>query len=226
VRTVRRRALAAAAALPLLPRASRAEEQRVDLQLLLAVDASGSVSAQRFELQKRGYAAAFRHPRVLRAIRAGAPDGIAVTMMQWTGPTLQVQIVPWRVIHDEASALALAAEIEAGPRRLFGGGTSISGAIDVGSALIVASPYQAPRRIIDISGDGANNGGRPTTDARDDAVARGIRINGLPILAVEPGLDLYYREQVIGGPGAFMIPAASYDHFAEAILMKLVLEIA
>ena len=117
MRTVRRRALAAAAALPLLPRASRAEEQRVDLQLLLAVDASGSVSAQRFELQKRGYAAAFRHPRVLRAIRAGAPDGIAVTMMQWTGPTLQVQIVPWRVIHDEASALALAAEIEAGPRR-------------------------------------------------------------------------------------------------------------
>jgi hypothetical protein len=226
VRRARRRLLAGAASLPLLPVAARAEQDQVDLVLLLAVDASGSVSRERFELQKRGYAAAFRHPRVLRAIRAGAPDGIAISMMQWTGATLQVHIVPWRVVNDEASAFALAAEIEAGPRRLFGGGTSISGAIDVGSALIAASPHQATRRIIDVSGDGANNGGRPVTDARDQAVARGIRINGLPILAIEPGLDLYYREQVIGGPGAFMIPAASYEHFAEAILMKLVLEIA
>jgi hypothetical protein len=198
----------------------------VDLALVLAVDASGSVSEARFELQKQGYAAAFRDPRVLAAIRGGSSQSIAVTMFQWTGPRLQVQVVPWMLIKDAASAEAFAAAVEAAPRRLFGGGTSISGAIDYARALLAQVPYDPARRVIDVSGDGSNNAGRPVTLARDEAVRAGIGINGLPILTVEPDLDRYYRDLVIGGPGAFMVPATSYDTFAEAIIKKLINEIA
>jgi hypothetical protein len=201
-------------------------ETQVDLALVLAVDASGSVDQHRFELQKQGYAAAFRNPRVLNAIRSGLNQSIAVTMFQWTGPRLQVHVIPWTLIKDEASANAFADAIEAGPRRLFGGGTSISGAIDYGRLLLVQVPFTPTRRIIDVSGDGANNSGRPVTAARDDAVRDGVGINGLPIPWIEPGLDLYYRDYVIGGPGAFMVPAESYDTFADAILKKLITEIA
>ncbi len=201
-------------------------EEQVDLQLVLAVDASGSVDMYRFELQKRGYAAAFRNPRVLTAIRSGMAQAIAVTMHQWTGPRLQVHVVPWMVVKDGASAEALAAAIENTPRRLFGGGTSISGAIDYSRLLLAQSPFTATRRTIDVSGDGANNIGRPAHIARDEAVRDGITINGLPILSVEPDLDTYYFENVIGGPGAVMIPADRYESFAEAILKKLIIEIA
>jgi hypothetical protein len=205
--------------------AARAAEE-VDLQLVLAVDASGSVDMHRFELQKRGYAAAFRNPRVLAAIRAGMAQAIAVTMHQWTGPRLQVHVVPWMVVKDEATAEALAKAIDDAPRRLFGGGTSISGAIDYSRLLLAQSPFTATRRTIDVSGDGANNIGRPAGIARDEAVRDGITINGLPILSVEPDLDTYYFQNVIGGPGAVMVPADSYDSFAQAILKKLIIEIA
>ena len=205
---------------------TRAAAEEVDLQLVLAVDASGSVDMHRFELQKRGYAAAFRNPRVLAAIRSGMAQAIAVTMHQWTGPRLQVHVVPWMVVKDDASAEALAAAIDNSRRQLFGGGTSISGAIDYSRLLLTASPFTASRRTIDVSGDGANNIGRPAKIARDEAVRDGITINGLPILSVEPDLDTYYFENVIGGPGAVMIPADSYDSFAEAILKKLIIEIA
>lgn len=198
----------------------------VDLQLLLAVDASGSVDRQRFDLQKRGYANAFRDATVLQAIRSTATQSIAVTMMQWTGPEQHVQVVPWSRLSDEASIRAFADEIDAAPRRLFGGGTSISGAIDNARDLLASAPYQGPRRIIDISGDGANNRGRPADEARDEAVADGISINGLPILTLEPDLADFYRDNVIGGPGAFVIAIDSYDQFAQAILRKLVTEIA
>ena len=198
----------------------------VDLQLVLAVDASGSVNEVRFELQKQGYAEAFRHPRVLQAIRSGMLASIAVTMVQWTGPTLQVQVVPWTLLKDRASVLAFAAAVEDTPRRLFSGGTSISGAIDHAMRLLPTSPYQGAKRVIDVSGDGSNNRGRPVTDARDDAVRAGVIINGLPILSLEPYLDKYYFDYVIGGPGSFMIPAESYEKFADAVLRKLVLEIA
>jgi hypothetical protein len=198
----------------------------VDLQLVLAVDASGSVNATRYELQKQGYAAAFRHPRVLQAIRSTPLQAIAVTMAQWTGPALQVQVVPWSLVNDEKSAHAFAAAIEAAPRQLYGGGTSISGAIDHGSALLQASPFKAGRRVIDVSGDGANNAGRLPTRARDDAVRAGIVINGLPILALDPDLDRYYENYVIGGPGAFVVAAESYETFADAVLRKLIIEIA
>lgn len=198
----------------------------VDLALVLAVDASGSVDQERFELQKQGYAAAFRHPRVIGAIQSGPAGGIAVIMMQWTGPALQATAVPWTRVSDAASANALADAIAASQRRLFGGGTSISGAIDASMSLLFDNPYRAARRIIDISGDGANNRGRPASLARDEAVRAGVGINGLPILALEPDLDRYYEQNVIGGPGAFMIAAKSYDTFADAILKKLIAEIA
>jgi hypothetical protein len=203
-----------------------AAQTAVDLHLVLAVDASGSVNDMRFELQRQGYAAAFRNPRVIATVHSGPAQAIAVTMMQWTGPALQIQVVPWMRISDPASAEAFAAAIERAPRQLFGGGTSISGAIDHGAELLGRSPYHGGRRVIDISGDGINNRGRPVTIARNEAVAAGIGINGLPILAIEPLLDRYYETNVIGGPGAFVVAAARYETFAEAILKKLITEIA
>jgi hypothetical protein len=203
-----------------------AAQTPVDLQLALAVDASGSVSQQRFELQKRGYVAAFRHPRVLQAIQSGPNQSIAVTMFQWTGPALQMVTVKWTLINDVGSIRAFADAIEQAPRQLFGGGTSISGAIDTGVALLNDSPYKAERRVIDVSGDGSNNRGRLVTRARDEAVASNIGINGLPILALEPELDKYYEDNVIGGPGALVVAAKDYETFAEAILKKLITEIA
>src|SRR5258708_5131672 len=187
-------ALALALGLAFPAAAQRGSGQSVDLALVLAVDASGSVNQVRFELQKQGYVAAFRHPRVIGAIQSGPTQGIAVVMMQWTGPALQVVAVPWTRITDAASANAFADAIAKAPRALFGGGTSISGAIDTGMALLFDSPFRATRRVIDVSGDGSNNRGRSVTQARDDAARAGVGINGLPILALEPDLDRYYRD--------------------------------
>jgi hypothetical protein len=219
-------AAVAAAARAQAPPPATAPNADVSLALVLAVDTSGSVSAGRFELQKQGYAAAFRSPRVLNSIRSLATQSIAVTMMQWTGPRLHVVVVDWTVIKDEASAGGFADAIVAAPRQLFGGGTSISGAIDYSRLLLGQCPCHPARRVIDVSGDGSNNSGRSVTQARDEAVGDGIGINGLPILSVEPGLDRYYYDYVIGGPDAFMIPAENYDTFAAAVLKKLITEIA
>jgi hypothetical protein len=212
--------LALAAAVP------AASQTAADLQLVLAVDASGSVDQYRFDLQKRGYVAAFRHPRVLEAIRSGPNQAIAVTMLQWTGPMMQVPVVGWSRVGDVETAGAFAAAVERVPRQLFGGGTSISGAIDYAATLFPKSPFRAARRVIDVSGDGSNNRGRAVTNARDEAVAAGIGINGLPILALEPDLDRYYYDSVIGGPGAFVVAAKDFETFGEAILKKLITEIA
>jgi hypothetical protein len=198
----------------------------VDLQLVLAVDVSGSVNQTRFELQRDGYVAAFRNTRVLDTIWSGPRQAIAVTMVQWTGPALQVHVVPWMRVGDAASAEAFAAAVARVPRQLFGGGTSISGAIDYAVPLMAESPYGGTRRVIDVSGDGSNNRGRLVNLARDEAVAAHIGINGLPILTLEPDLDEYYERNVIGGPGAFVIAAKSYEAFADAILKKLITEIA
>jgi hypothetical protein len=206
--------------------APAAAQPAVDLHLVLAVDASGSVDQFRFELQKRGYVAAFRHDRVLNAIRSGPHQAIAITMVQWTGPLLQMQVVDWMLIGDEESAAAFAAAVERTPRQLFSGGTSISGAIDHAMTLFPKSPFRGGRRVIDISGDGSNNRGRSVNAARDEAVAAGVGINGLPILALEPDLDRYYQDNVIGGPGAFVIAAKDFETFGEAILKKLIAEIA
>jgi hypothetical protein len=198
----------------------------VDLQLVLAVDASGSVDERRFELQRQGYVAAFRDARVLQAIQSGTMQAIAVTMVQWTGPALQIQVLPWSLVKDVTTAHAFADGIAATPRQLFSGGTSISGVIDYAVTLMSESSWQGTRRVIDISGDGSNNRGRPAASARDAAVQAGIVINGLPILALEPGLDRYFSHYVIGGPGAFVIAAASYETFADAIVKKLIREMA
>ncbi len=198
----------------------------VDLQLALMVDASGSVNQYRFELQKRGYVAAFRNPRVLEAILSGRTQSIAVAMVQWTGPFLHAQVLPWTLIKDEASAKSTATIVESTPRQLFGGGTSISGAIDHAMSMFPQSPFKAERRISDVSGDGSNNSGRSVVRARDEAVAADVTINGLPILAFEPYLDQYYKDYVIGGPGAFMVVAKDFESFADAILKKMITEIA
>jgi hypothetical protein len=220
------RSLAAIAAMLLALSAPGKAQTKTDILLVLAVDASGSVNQTRFELQRRGYAEAFRNPRVLSAVRGLTTQSIAVTMVQWTGPAMHALAVPWMLVKDEASASALADAIEAAPRQLFGGGTSISGAIDHALLLFPTAPYTAFKRVIDISGDGSNNRGRDVREARDEAVRQGIVINGLPIVSIEYDLDKYYFNNVIGGPGAFMVPADSYENFAQAVLRKLILEIA
>src|SRR5271166_709911 len=198
----------------------------VAVQLVLAVDVSGSVSQDRFALQREGYAVAFRSEAVLQAIRATSTGSIAVAMVQWTGPALHVVAVDWTLIDDAASAERFAAAIQRAPRALFGGGTSISGAIDYAMGMLAGAKYQGQRQVIDVSGDGANNRGRPAEDARDAAVQAGVVINGLPILTLEPELDVYYRQSVIGGPGAFVIAVKSYEEFAAALRSKLFTEIA
>jgi hypothetical protein len=220
----RRTALGGAAALALAPHVARAQ-QAVDLLLVLAVDASGSVDNDRFALQLQGYADAFRSPSVLTAIQGGALGAISVTMVQWTGPGQHASTVGWTVVRDAASAAALAQAIGASPRLLYGGGTSISGAIAHGMTLFPAETGDA-RRVIDISGDGRNNRGPDVAPARAAALAAGITINGLPILTLEPDLEDYYRDEVIGGPGAFVVAAADYNAFAAAILRKLISEIS
>lgn len=219
---------AAAAMLPAVGAVGQAtrDPNTVDLQLVLAVDASGSVSQHRFELQRAGYAAAFRDPDVISAIRGGGSGAIAVTMVQWTGPRLHVVVLPWTVVRDKETAEVVARLIERHPRRLFGGGTSISGAIDFSVTQFPLSPWKGYRRVIDVSGDGANSSGRPVSMARDEAVAQDIVINGLPILAMEPYLDVHYRDEVIGGPGAFMIGVKDFEEFPAAVRRKLVLEIS
>jgi len=206
--------------------ARAAGESEVDLQLILMVDASGSVDEREFALQRLGYARAFRNPRVVNAIRSGALGKIAVAYAEWTGPTLQAMVVGWTVLGDEAGAHAFAAELERRPRALFSGGTAVGAAILYGAAAIEARPFTAVRRVIDVSGDGATNRGVPAALARDQVIARGFTVNGLPILTDDPFLDRYYETNVIGGPGAFAIPASDFESFAAAILAKLVREIA
>ncbi len=212
----------------------KAGEVPVDLELVLAVDVSGSVDEVEANLQRQGYLAALVDPRVIRTIRAGPHRRIAVTYMEWAGADYQVTIAKWAQIHDAKSAQAFANTIAQVP--VFSGPwTSISTAIDYAAATFENNGYRGTRRVIDISGDGPNNRGRPVAAARDEAVARGITINGLPIIndRVNPwggppfaDLDIYYEEFVVGGPGAFVIRATTFKTFAAAILSKLIKEIA
>jgi uncharacterized protein DUF1194 len=201
-------------------------EPAVDIALVLAVDVSLSIDAEEFALQRAGYAAAFRNPRVVDAITAGPVGAVAVTYMQWSGAREQQQIAGWQLINDRASAARFAAALAAADRVVAGGSTSLSGAIDAAGRLLQQSGYTAERRIIDISGDGSNNSGRLPNFARDEAVAQGITINGLAILKNEAQLDSYYQANVVGGRGAFVLTAGDFDDFAEAILAKLIREVA
>jgi hypothetical protein len=201
-------------------------ETRPDIALVLAVDVSLSIDSEEFALQRAGYAAAFRDPRVVEAITSTGSGAMAVTYVQWSGASEQRQIIGWRIVDDSTSAAVFADELAAAERLVASGSTSLSGAIDVSVKLLRESPaVEAPRRVIDISGDGYNNSGRLPTYARDEALAQGITINGLAILKNEPLLDGYYERNVMGGPGAFVLTANGFDDFAEALLNKLVREV-
>lgn len=213
-----------AAQTAVLPQA-RAQE-KVDLELILMVDGSGSIDDDEFILQRMGYAKAFRNHRVASAIRNGPLGKIAVAYVEWTGPFLQVPIIDWVVLHDQASIEAFSTQLEVGPRELFSGGTAVGNAILYGAQSIKANKFLGTRRVIDVSGDGPTNRGFPAALARDQAVAQGCTVNGLPILTNYPGLDVFFLDNVIGGPGAFSIPAKTFKDFNSAILTKLIREIA
>ncbi|WP_206454924.1 DUF1194 domain-containing protein [Aurantimonas marina] len=207
--------------------------QKVDVELVLAVDVSWSMDHGEQEIQREGYVAAFRSPAVQRAILEGGYGRVAVTYIEWAGMFSQSVIVPWTLIDSKASAEAfayrLASEEPERQRR-----TSIASAIDFIVPMFDRNGFDGRRRVVDISGDGPNNQGRVVTAARDAAVARGITINGLPLMTSGggfgwssiPDLDRYYTDCVIGGPSAFIIPVNDWSQFPEAVRRKLVLELA
>jgi hypothetical protein len=211
--------------------------QTTDLLLVLAADVSRSIDDAEFDLQRKGYAAALTDPRVLAAIHGRAGAAIGVSFIEWSGDEDQQVVADWTEIRDEEDAGSMAAAILAAPRS-FIGRTSISGAIDFAMERFAAAQPRAHRRIIDISGDGTNNSGRPVTDARDQAVAQGVTVNGLAIINDRPnpgyafhtqppgGLPEWYRQNVIGGPGAFLRVVEDFHSFADAMTNKLVSEIA
>jgi hypothetical protein len=210
----------------LVASAAPAAARMIDLALVLAVDVSGSVNSERFELQRQGYAKAFASREVVEAIAAGESHAIAVTLVEWSGATHQRQMIGWTIISDAQSARSFSSALSEAPR-VFADWTSISGAIDYALGLFDEIDSATPRRrVIDVSGDGINNNGRSVNDARDDAVNAGITVNGLPILSEYPTLDDYYRDNVIGGLGAFVVAVSDFDAFGGAILGKLVREIA
>jgi hypothetical protein len=208
-----------------------AEDLPVDLELVLAVDVSGSMDPDERQLQRSGYVAALRHADVIAAIRGGAYGRVALTFVEWAGPAAQSVIVPWRQIDGAAAAEAVAAELSAASSASIRG-TSISSALLFAASLYEGNGFAGSRRAIDVSGDGPNNMGPPVAPARDVVVARGIVINGLPIMlkagsgGLAVGLDLYYKDCVIGGPGAFVLAVHTPKQLAEAIRRKLVLEVA
>ena len=228
--------LAMAGALSTSPHA-RADEGRVDLLLVLAADVSRSVNEQKFKLQREGYAAAIVDPRVLRAITSGANGRIAVIFVEWASEFEQKVIVDWAIIANERDAQDVSGRMLAAARP-FWGRTSISSAIGYGMTLLAHSPFRAERHVIDVSGDGTNNSGQDVTAARDAAVEKGVTINGLVILSAVPlitnpththppgGLTAYYENNVIGGPGAFVVEAEGFEAFGRLIISKLVKEIA
>jgi hypothetical protein len=208
-----------------------------DLLLVLAADVSRSVDHQKFQLQREGYAAALSDPRVIEAIRSGPHGRIAVSFVEWSGFSAQRVVIDWTPISDPASAHAFGDKVREAPRS-FADRTSISGGIDFAVAQMARAGYGAARRVIDISGDGTNNAGRAVEEARNAAIDKGIIINGLVILSERPipwnpehtnppgGLPQYYRDHVIGGPGAFVMVAEDFNSFGRALINKLVAEIA
>ena len=232
-----RPAFAALTFLALLAFSPGVRAQNTDLLLVLAADVSRSIDEGEFELQRKGYAAALSDPRVLAAIRGGTNGTIAVCFVEWSGAGEQMVVADWTVIRDDEDAGGLTATILAAPRS-FIGRTSISGAIDFAMERFAAATARSSRRIIDISGDGTNNSGRPVTEARDQALAEGVTINGLAIINDKPnpgyafhtqppgGLPEWYRQNVIGGPGAFLRVVEDFRSFADAMTNKLVSEIA
>jgi hypothetical protein len=210
-----------------------ASAEPVDVELILAVDVSLSMSPSELAIQRDGYVAALTHDQVIEAIRDGAHGKIAVTYVEWAGATVQKVIVPWTVIasYDDARTFTdrMTMHPPSSARR-----TSISGALGFAADMFAESPHRGMKRVVDVSGDGPNNQGAPVVRARDALIEQGITINGLPLMTNSgfssaydvPNLDHYYRDCVIGGPGAFMIPVNDWSQFPEAVRRKLVLELA
>ena len=223
-------------ALALAAPAARAAEP-VDLLLVLAADVSRSVTEPKFKLQREGAAAAITHPDVVKAITSGPNRRIAVCFVEWGTAGQQNVVIDWTVIGDGDSARGFGGKLVELPRS-FSGSTSISNAIDFAVIQLERAPFKAERRVIDVSGDGTNNSGRPVSAARDEALAKGITINGLVILTplsesfrpehTNPpgGLEKYFQDNVIGGFGAFTVVAETHESFGRALTKKLIAEIA
>lgn len=232
VRTV----LAIAAAMLVLSGAARAAEQ-VDLLLVLASDVSRSVDTRKFQLQREGYAAALSNPRVVEAIRSGPHGRIAICFLEWSGATSQKLVIDWTIVSDAASARRIGDQMLELPRS-FADRTSISAGLEFAMSQLEHAPFEAPRRTIDVSGDGTNNSGRDIASVRDEVLNKGVTINGLVILSDTPlpwnpehtnppgGLDEYYRRNVTGGPGSFVMVADNHNSFGQAIVKKMIAEIA
>jgi hypothetical protein len=231
-----RTALALFACLFALSGAARAAEQ-VDLLLVLASDVSRSVDTRKFQLQREGYAAALSNPRVIDAIRSGPHGKIAICFVEWSGATSLKLVIDWTVVSDAASARRIGDQMLELPRS-FADRTSISAGLEFSMVQLERAPFEATRRTIDVSGDGTNNSGRDINSVRDEVLAKGVTINGLVILSETPlpwnpehtnppgGLDGYYRNNVIGGAGAFVMVADSHNSFGQAIVKKMIAEIA
>jgi hypothetical protein len=212
---------------------SRASAIPVDVELVIAVDVSYSMDPDEQALQREGYVLALTSKEFLQALHQGAHGKIAITYFEWAGQSDQKILMPWRMIDGPESADAVAAEIARAPIRRASR-TSISGGLRFAKPLFDDSGYRGLRRVIDVSGDGANNAGPLVELIRDDVLAAGITINGLPIMLKRPykgtmdmdNLDEYYEDCVIGGPGAFVIPIREREKFIEATRTKLVLEVA
>ena len=236
MRTVRTLLLLILAGVAAVPTVAAAAEQ-VDLLLVLAADVSRSVDNTKFQLQREGYAAAVSDPRVLDAIRSGRNGRVGLTFVEWSGAGSQRVLINWTSIGDAESAKSFGDSLLEAPRS-FADRTSISGAIEFAMRQLARAPYESARRTIDISGDGTNNAGGDVTLARDKAIAQGVTINGLVILSETPlawnpdhtnppgGLQNYYRNNVIGGPGAFVLVAENFNSFGQAIVKKMIAEVA
>ena len=226
-------AAAIACCLPLTGVGAKGGGTSVDVELVLAVDISYSMDEEEQHLQREGYIDALQSPEFLKALQAGPNGRIAVAYMEWASSYDQRTVVNWTLIDSLETARAFASQLSTAPYRRASR-TSISGAIDGAMRLFENNGYEGGRRVIDISGDGPNNNGRPVIQAREDALAQGTTINGLPLL-IRPvriaymdieNLDWYYEDCVIGGPGAFMIPVRGPEAFSEGTRTKLVLDIA
>jgi len=212
---------------------NRPSAMAVDTELVLAVDVSYSMDPEEQQLQREGYIAALTSREFMQALRGGTHAKVAVTYFEWAGPFDQKIVVPWRLIDGPETAGGVANDIAQAPYRRASR-TSIASALQFAKPLFDASGFNGIRRVIDVSGDGANNSGPPVTLVRDDVLAAGVTINGLPIMLKRPNtftmdidnLDVYYEDCVIGGPGAFIIPIHNREQFKEATHTKLVLEIA
>jgi len=197
----------------------------VDVALVLAIDVSGSISEDRMRLQIEGYAKALQHPDFLQAVSGGHQGRIALTFVEWSEARRQSQAVGWRIISRAEDRERFIKDLMQAEKPMPGW-TSISAAIDYCVRILHDSGLVTGRKVIDVSSDGVNNDGRSVTAARDDAVAAGVTINGLPIVEIDPALDAYYRANVIGGADSFVIVARDMENFAEAILRKLLVEVA